>query len=297
MFQESKLKNSIALGTFDGVHVGHLKVLHTALSFDAYNPCVVSFAEPPKRSMGSVDVPLLMTAENKRAVLFDMGFKNVVYLDFQKVRNMEPSNFIDMLINDYNAAVIVCGFNYRYGKGGKGDADYLKSYCEQHKVECVVCPPALLEGEVISSTTIRSLIESGNVREAATYLGRAVSFEAEVVTGDQRGRTIDFPTINQCLPDNLVKPKNGVYASYSYVNGKPYPSVTNIGVRPTFLLPKAIAETHIIGLNDNLYGQNIKIELIEFLREEKKFASLSELKEQIKRDVNAAQELLNDIKS
>jgi len=296
MCQELKLKNSIALGTFDGVHIGHVKVLETALSFDSFSPMVVSFAEPPKRSMGLGDVPLLMTTEKKRAVLLDMGFKNQVYLDFQKVRDMEPSSFIDMLINDYNAAVIVCGFNYRFGKNGSGDSNLLKSYCEQHNVKCVVCPPAEMDGEVISSTTIRSLIESGDIARAARYLGRPVSFEAEVVTGDQRGRTIDYPTINQHFPDNMVMPRNGVYASYSYVNGKAFPSVTNIGVRPTYLLPEAISETNIMGIKNNLYGKNIKIELIEFLREEKKFASLAELKKQINRDSKTAKELLNNLK-
>jgi len=296
MFQKLTLKNSIALGTFDGVHIGHIKVLEMALSFNAFSPMVVSFSEPPKRSMGLSDVQLLMTAEGKHDMLLYMGFKNQVYLDFQKVRDMKPSCFVDMLINDYKAAVIVCGFNYRFGKDGSGDVNFLKSYCEQHSVKCVVCPPAKMDGEVISSTTIRSLIESGDVSKAARYLGRPVSFQAEVVTGDQRGRTIDYPTINQRFSDNVVMPKNGVYASYSYVNGKAFPSVTNIGIRPTFLLDKAISETNIMGIKDNLYGENIKIELIQFLREEKKFASLIELKEQISRDTNKAKKILKNLK-
>ncbi|MDD4700221.1 MAG: bifunctional riboflavin kinase/FAD synthetase [Oscillospiraceae bacterium] len=295
MCQDLILKNSIALGTFDGVHLGHAKVLQTALSFNSYNPMVATFAEPPKRSMGLTDVPLLMTAEKKRAVLFDMGFKTQVYLEFQKVRDMEPSGFIDMLIKDYNAAVIVCGFNYRFGKNGSGDIDFLKNYCERLGVKCLACPPVLIDGEVISSTTIRSLIENGEVAKAARYLGRPISFEAVVVTGDKRGRTIQYPTINQFLPDNMVMPKLGVYASYSYVDGKAFKSVTNIGVRPTFLLDKAMSETNIMGLKDNLYGKNIKIELIEFLREEKKFNSLNELKKQINRDSKIAKELLEKL--
>jgi len=207
---------------------------------------------------------------------------------------MEPPCFVDMLINDYNAAVIVCGFNYRFGKDGSGDVNFLKSYCEQHNVKCVVCPPAEMDGEVISSTTIRNLIKSGDVAKAARYLGRPVFFQAEVVKGDQRGRTIDYPTINQLFSDDVVMPRNGVYASYSYVNGKAFPSVTNIGVRPTFLLAEAISETNIMGFKDNLYGKYIKIELIQFLREEKKFDSLTELKKQIGRDAFKANEILKN---
>lgn len=276
----------VALGTFDGLHRGHRSVLNAALKFENLKPVAVTFPEPPKRRLG-YDVGMLMTAEDKNAILRQMGFE-VKELDYDEIHDLSAEEYLDGLFDEFHVKVAVCGFNHRFGKGGLGDAAYLSSYCHSHGAEAVICPDLQISGQEVSSSFIRELIAGGNIVLANRLLGRNFSFRSEVCHGEQRGRTIGFPTANQMLDERLVIPKFGVYATAVNVNGKQFAGVTNIGIRPMFELEKPQSETYICNFSDDIYGQVIEVKLLKYLRDEKDFGSLEGLKAAIANDVEQA---------
>lgn len=281
---------AIVLGTFDGLHKGHLAVLNAALRFDGLIPVAVTFDEPPKRSITG-NVPMLMPAEEKNARLRQMGFKEIFVLKYGELHDMSPEAFLDMLFERYDVKVMVCGFNHRFGKDGKGDAALLSSYCHEHNAEAVVVPATEMSGQTVSSTLIRELIRDGNVSFANMLLGRPFQFTNEVVHGDERGRTIGFPTVNIPLDERLAVPKFGVYASAVTVDGHDYPAVTNIGIRPTFVLKKPLSETYIEDFSGDLYGKTVTVKLLDYLREEIRFDGIEQLKTAIENDKENAVKL------
>lgn len=279
---------AVALGTFDGLHIGHKAVLSAALKFTDCDAVAVTFGEPPKRHTSGEFVPMLMTAEEKNRALREMGFSAVDVLDYDKVRDIPARDFLDMLFEKYDIKAVTCGFNYRFGAGGSGDAALLTAYCHEHKAEAVVCPASTVSGQTVSSTLIRELISDGKIPFANTLLGRHFSISGKVIHGDARGRTIGFPTVNQLLDPEIVTPLFGVYATAVTVGGRMYPAVTNIGIRPTFLLQKPMSETNIIGFEGDLYGDDIRVELLSFLRPETRFDGMDQLKAAIANDAEAA---------
>lgn len=280
------MKTAVALGTFDGVHKGHLSVINAAVS-SGFRPIAVAFPEPPK-SIISGDKKLLMTPYKKKQMLENQGITEVFYLDFLKIRDNSPEEFLRFLKNEFNPAVICYGFNYHFGKNGAGDVGFIAEFCKKNGIEFIKAEPVEKDGITVSSTYIRGLLEEGRVTEANSLLSEPFGFSAQVIHGDKRGRTIGFPTVNQLYPDNLVRVKFGVYKSLVTVSGKTYNSITNIGVRPTFQNGKISAETHIIGFSGDIYGEVAEIKLTDFLREERKFSSLDELKENIILDIEKA---------
>ena len=274
----------IALGTFDGLHKGHRAVLNAALNFKNSIPIAVTFDEPPKRHTAKGFVPMLMSAEQKNLKLIEMGFKHIDVLNYNQIHDLSPKEFLDSLFKKYTVKAVVCGFNYRFGKCGEGDAAFLTAYCHNNGAESVVCPEAYVSGQTVSSTLIRSLVADGNISFANMLLSEPFSFKTEVIHGDERGRTIGFPTINQELDSNLVQPKFGVYVTSVVVDGKEYPAVSNIGMRPTFELQKPMCETYIIDFCGELYSKRVQIRLLDFLRPEQRFESLEDLKTAIEND-------------
>lgn len=275
-------------GTFDGLHKGHAAVLNAALSFKDLQPVAVTFPEPPKRKTQNTFVPMLIPTEKKFEMLKAMGFSEIFVLDYDEVHDLEPTEFLDMLFEKYDIKAVVCGFNYRFGRQAKGDAALMSQYCSQHGAEAVVVPATTVSGQTVSSSLIRELIMNGNISFANILLDRPFSFEGDVIHGEQRGRTMGFPTINQQLDEQLVIPKFGVYASAVVVDGESYPAVTNIGIRPTFLLKKPLSETYIIDYEGDLYGKAVTVKLLDFMREELRFESLDELKSAIEIDKEKA---------
>ncbi|MBO5909054.1 MAG: adenylyltransferase/cytidyltransferase family protein, partial [Clostridia bacterium] len=248
-------------GTFDGLHKGHRAVLNAALSFKQYEPVAITFDEPPRRQSAGAFVPMLMPSERKKEIMKELGFKTIEVLDYNEIHDMLAEEFLNSMFRKFNIKVAVCGFNYRFGKGAEGDAELLTSYCHTHSAEAVVCPGTDFSGQIISSTLIRNLISDGQISFANTLLDSEFCYATEVIHGDERGRTLGFPTINQPLNENLVTPKFGVYASRVKVGGVDYAAVTNIGIRPTFLLKKPLSETYIIGFEGDLYGEIPEITL------------------------------------
>jgi riboflavin kinase/FMN adenylyltransferase len=237
---------------------------------------------------------MLLTDAQKNEMLKEMGFR-VKELDYDEVHNFSPEDYLSGLFKELNVAVAVCGLNHRFGKNGSGDAALLKAYCEANGVEAVICPDLMIDGCEVSSSRIRELLKNGEIELANKLLGRPFSFKAEVIHGEQRGRTIGFPTANQLPDERLVVPKFGVYATAVVVNGRQYAGVTNIGIRPMFELKKPQSETYICDFSDDIYGEIIEIKLLKYLREEGHFGSLEGLKSAISSNVCQAKQIIKEI--
>lgn len=277
------MKTALCLGTFDGLHKGHRAVLN--LPSD-YKKIAVTFKTPPKASKQNEPM-LIMSLEDKCKALYKCGIDEIHLLDFDKVKDISPFEFLQFLKKEFSPSLISCGFNYRFGKGGEGDAIYLAAFCEENNIEFKCVQSVNLNGNSVSSTVIRETIKNGEVEKANKLLFEPFSFETEVLQGDKRGRTIGFPTINQKYPTETVRLKFGVYKTKVSFRGKEFDGITNIGIRPTYKSDYVISETYIKNFSGDLYGENVKITPVKFLREEKKFNSIEELKKQIEKDLES----------
>lgn len=285
---DEKLNNgtAVALGNFDGIHLGHSAVLEKTveLSKDTLTATVMLFDEHSLKAVSGEAPPMLMTDSERLEFLTQKGLR-VRTVRFADIRSLSPEDFVkNILVDRLNAKAVVCGFNYRFGKGASGDAKLLKKLCKSENIECITVDEVLCDSLPVSSTAIRKAIENGDIVLANNMLGRAFGFGAVVVDGEKRGRTWGFPTINQHLPDGLVVPRFGVYESRVTIDGKEYKGVTNIGKRPTVGTDTVLSETHIIDFSGDLYGRDVFVSLIRFIRPEKKFSSFDKLALQIKND-------------
>ena len=193
-----------------------------------------------------------------------------------------------------NAKHIVCGFNYRFGKNGSGNADVLKELCAKNGISLSIIPPVTIDGVTVSSTEIRIALEGGNPELANAFLTRPYYIQSEVINGQHLGRTLGFPTINQTFPPQKAIPLHGVYLSRVLFNNTVKYGITNVGLRPTVGSDTVYAETNIFDFNENLYGVLVKTELLHFLRGEQKFSSLEKLSAQVKQDIEKAKQLLSN---
>ena len=277
------MKRAIALGTFDGLHKGHRTVLNLP---DGMKKTAVIFALPPKAVL-SGEPRSIMTARDKCAALKKIGIDEIFTLDFNKVKDMPPEEFLRFLKDKFSPDLISCGFNYHFGKNAAGNTQVLGDFCKCNGIE-FNCHGAVSEnGEPVSSTRIREYLKNGEIEKANKLLTFPFSFTAEVISGDRRGRTIGFPTVNQKYPSELIPLKFGVYKSKMLIDGKEYEGITNIGIRPTFKTDYIISETYIIGFSGDLYGKDITTAPTRFVRGEVKFSSIEELKRQIEADINS----------
>ena len=274
------MKNALALGTFDGLHKGHLAVLSMP---EGYNKIALVFERPPKAVFGGEPCSI-MTFAQKGQGLAELGIK-AEKLKIEEVRNLSAEDFLQDIKNRFNPALISCGFNYHFGAGGKGTTELLSRFCEENNIILKVCEPVNIEGEPVSSSRIREHLKKGEIEKANLLLSDKFSYCNPVLHGDGRGRTLGFPTLNQRYPEELVPLKFGVYKTEISLNGKIYKGISDIGKRPTYPVDFIISETFIKDFSGDLYGENVKITPLEFLREERKFGSVSELKEQIEKDI------------
>ena len=284
----------VALGNFDGLHIGHMAVINAAEKMareQNLNLVIATFAEHPMKFLTGIAPKELLTGRLKEKIFKETGAK-MCNLDLLSIKKMEPEIFFsEVLISMLNAKGVCCGFNYSFGAKGKGTPELLKSLCEETGILFNMSEAAIVDGKPVSSTRIRQLIESGDIELANKMLGRPYSYERLVVDGDKRGRQMGIPTINQNLPDNMAIPKFGVYISTTTVDGKKYESLTNIGVRPTIGSGFISSETHILDFNGDLYGKDILVALYSYIRPEMKFASIDELYTQINLDISAVRNL------
>lgn len=275
---------SVALGTFDGLHVGHMRVLSSALA--AKKRVALVFDIPPAMTL-SGKTELLISPTEKYRRLEEMGF-GVDVMRFESVKDITPEEFLKYVKEKYAPAKICCGFNYRFGKDGRGDTALLSDFCRKNGIELSVTPQVARDGERVSSSRIRELIKCGEPQKAEKLLLKPFSVFGNVSHGDARGRTMGFPTVNFSYPDGLCEAKHGVYAASCVINGREYTAVTYIGRRPTYLLKETVCETNILDFSGNLYEQKLSVSLRRFLREDRLFSSKEELKEQIADDIKEA---------
>lgn len=281
-----------ALGNFDGLHIGHRAVIENAAG-SGYYSVVVTFARSP-RAYIDTPPPTLLTHSLKLRELESMGVDAVVDLDFAEVRHLTPTEFIELLQSKLKLCRIVCGFNYHFGQNGAGDAALLEQLASRFGIESVITPPVTLSGEEVSSTAIRRLLRSGDLEKANQMLGRPFSYDFSVVHGASRGHSFGYPTINQPFPAGFVLPAFGVYATRTVIDGKLYPSVTNIGIRPTYLAHTPLSETYIHGFSGDLYDRNVEVRLIRFMRGEVAFESAGELIRQLRADSEESLRILGE---
>ncbi len=275
---------AVALGTFDGFHSGHKMVIDkTKLSNG--KSAVLLFDEHPQKVLSHKSPGELITRSEREKLLKKWQVEPIT-ISFSEIMSLSYEEFFyKILLEKVGATALSCGFNYRFGAKAGGNAEILKALCQKENIKLFVSEAVEFEGEPVSSTRIRNLIKQGNIESANAMLGREFSYDFLVVHGDARGRTIDSPTINQFFTEDFIVPQYGVYASYSVIDGKKYPSVTNVGVRPTIEgYSKERSETNIVGFDGDLYDKNISVHLLKKIREEMKFNNLDELRNQIAKD-------------
>ena len=271
----------VAIGTFDGVHVGHRAVIgdaDTVITFEPHPMTVIHPEAAPK---------LIMPFAVKRDVIEGLGVTELVVVPFDReFASVDPDAFCEeVLAGGLGASEVSVGENFRFGAKARGDAELLAS---RDEFETRVVPLVEVEGETVSSTRIRALLAAGAVEDAAVCLGAPFMFEGEVVGGDRRGRTLGFPTANIVPDDALVCPGHGVYAAFA--NGRP--AAVNVGVRPTFETGRGVLiETYIIDHTEDLYGKVLRVAFAKRLRGERRFAGTEELIAQMHRDVEEAREV------
>lgn len=279
-------KTSAALGYFDGLHPGHKAVIETAIAQKNLSPAVFTFncdtTLPKFKSPEDI-----ISFPNKCEMLDKMGVKYLFAPDFADVCSLTFEDFAsEILVKRLNVGFVCCGNNFRFGLGGYGTPEKLCMLGEKLEFKVKIVPDICLDGELISSTHIRNFIRSGDIRAANRLLGYDLWFKLPVLHGNEIGRTISFPTINQAIPKTNVIPRFGVYKSIVDIENRKFHGITNIGIRPTIKGSDGILlETHILNFSGDLYGQEVTVALIDFIRPERKFECLEELKKQIAADI------------
>ncbi len=277
-------KTIYALGYFDGVHLGHQALLRACRELAdqiAGKAGVVTFAGHPDRLIHGVAPKLINTPQDRNMLLRQYHMDTVVELPFdEQLMRMPWRDFFRLLMEEYHAAGLVCGEDFRFGDRGMGNAELLLSACKEAGIPCVIVPQQKLDGITVSSTHIRALLETGRLEEANRFLGHPHLLRGQVVPGRKLGRTMGTPTANILLPEGVVTLPHGVYACKAGA----CLAVTNIGSRPTVGGHQTRTESWLLDYAGDLYGRELTLEFYRFLRPERKFDSLEELKAQIQTD-------------
>ncbi len=298
----SPKKTVVALGLFDGVHLGHAAVIDKACSlarsFGAV-PAVFTFSVDGDRPDKKKNQGLITTDSVKHDLFERLGVSAVFTPKFEQIKDISAESFVNgVLIDALGANAIVCGHDFHFGKGAAASVGELTVHAEQRRCGVWVVPAKKSpDGEVISSTRIRALLEEGKIKEANELLGYCYRIDFEVESGRHLGSKLGFPTINQAYAAGYAVPKFGVYAAAAFVKGKYYPAVANVGVKPTVGgVENPLAETYIMGVDSDLYGKHVNVSFLDFLRPEKKFDSIDELKRQIAINSRQAAEIFEKSK-
>ena len=289
-----KKQTYVALGSFDGIHKGHLALINKSVELANKNDSlsmVYTFKNHPRTLINKGEGPkLIMNLEDKVEMIKSLGVDLSVFVEFTKdFMSLEPEEFINFLIEEYNVRGIVVGFNYRFGYKNKGDVNLLNQLLSSKGIELYVIDPFTYEGDIVSSTRIRKSVQEGRICDAYDMLGRYFSLKGEVVGGKKIGRTINFSTANIDIDEKIILPKIGVYYTNVELNGVVYKGITSVGNNPTVNGKNITVETHILDFNEEIYGKEIKLYFISKIRDEKKFNSLEELRLQLIEDKNFAE--------
>lgn len=294
-FLEEGTYSYVALGSFDGLHSGHLSLVNKIIELANENKgksIVYTFKNHPRTLIkGATPPKLLMNNESKEEVLEALGVDLIYFEEFnEEYMKLTPEGFIKYLCEKFKVKGIVVGFNYRFGYKNIGNIEMLKELSTKYGYELYVMEPCNYEDEVISSTRIRNELLNGNVDKAMNMLNRPYCIKGKVVHGKKLGRTIGFPTANLDYSKEALIPKKGVYYTNVQWQGKIYKGITSVGNNPTVNGDKLTIETYILDFNNDLYGHNIKVYFIKKIRDEKKFNSIDDLVIQLKKDKDYALE-------
>ena len=286
----NKEKIIVALGFFDGVHLGHQALLKACVDMAQQlnmEPAAITFHRHPQ-SLFATGVPLLLNSlEDRHRLLQQYGMSQIITVPVSpEIMQMPWQEFLYTLLSS-GAAGFVCGNDFRFGHKGEGTAKLLEGYCKERNLPCVIVPEQLLEGVRISSTHIRRLIETGEMETALEFLGHPHILSGQVVRGQQLGRKIGIPTANLLIPQGVLVPKFGVYACRITTDQGEFSAVTNIGTRPTVAGNGVTVEPWILDFDGDLYGKVVTLAFYRFLRPEKKFPTLQDLQAEIQK--NAAE--------
>ena len=289
----------IALGNFDGMHLGHQELLNEVVSMarkDGATPAVCIFEPHPMKLVQPEHAPKLLTSLSLRKKLFlSIGIEEIHVIKFnENILNMNGINFLDNLRKEYNAKLFAVGYNFTFGEKGAWNSSDIKAYCDKNNMQSVVLKKFISYGEEVSSTIIRGHIQKGELSQACKLLGRPHLIEGKVVEGNKIGRNINFPTANFIYELDYCYPPHAVYFTISMIDKKWYYSITNIGPKPTVDKEIINVETHILNYSGDLYGKSIQIGFLKKIRNQKKFANVEELKTQLIKDENKAKEWIEN---
>lgn len=286
-----KIPIVLSIGNFDGVHRGHQELIKQVVAeskkFSAQSVILTFSPHPVEVLYPEKVLTKLFSESDLKTQIENIGVDILVFIPFTKsLSKLKGGEFLDWIqTQSFALKKLIVGYDFAMGSDRESTHQVLKQYCANKEIQFEVIGALKIEGEIVSSTRVRELLTQGNVLKVKKYLGRAYKYQGVVIKGDQRGRTIGFPTAN-LQPDCVFVPKKGVYQSRFKVNQQWYPSITNIGLNPTVSQTLSVKiETHIINFDQEIYGEFCEVELVDFIREEKKFSSLQELTHQIKLDL------------
>lgn len=300
-YTEIQAESSVALGCFDGVHIGHSKIISSTVEVaknEGLISVVWSFQAPPKGILSDKtdSITVLTPPTEKKRLIRDLGVDVLFCVPFnEKIAKLSPRDFFEnIILKRLNAKHIFCGFNYRFGYKGEGDIKLLGALCEEFNISLTVIDEITVDKVTVSSSAIRSYLLGGELENAQKMLGRPFAIKGKVKDGQHLGRTLGFPTVNQEVPKGKISIKNGVYLTRVKFGKALKYGVTNIGMRPTVNGTEPICETHILDFSGDLYGKTVTVEFIKFIRGEQKFNSLDELTKQVQKDIAEARKYINN---
>lgn len=267
-------KSALILGFFDGVHAGHRDVIKNS---GQGKKVLITFSKSPAEYFGT-QFEYIYSREYNYSLIENLGIDYIFERDFENLANISADDYLQDLINKFNPTSITTGFNHTFGANRQGNPDFLREHQKSYNYFCT--PPTKIDNEVVSSTRIKELLKVGNIEKANKFLTRNFSIESVVIKGTQLGQKLGFPTANMNYPKNIVRIPYGVYK----VNIAGMPAIMNWGIKPT-IGAEELLEVHIPNYESNLYGQKLRVEIISKIRDEKKFESLEDLKNQIEKDV------------
>lgn len=285
-----KSKSAVALGIFDGVHIGHREIISAAFEYKKSNLSSVVFTF----NVESIEIKhgrryeYIYNDRQKHEILDSLGVEYIFSPDAGQLKDMSGEEFSEkILAKRLNAGAVICGENFRFGKNAECGADELKGFGEKFGFEVKVIDLLKRDGKIISSEAVRNMLADGKISELREHWGIEYFIDSVVKEGNRIGSTVlSFPTVNQHFCENQLVPRKGVYCSVTDIGGVEYCSITNVGYRPTVADGAApLAETHILDYSGELYGKKVKVTLLYFIRDEMKFASLEDLKKQIDADI------------
>ncbi|WIV10906.1 bifunctional riboflavin kinase/FAD synthetase [Proteiniborus sp. MB09-C3] len=287
-----KENTAVALGNFDGLHLGHqylIEEMKKKANEKGLTKSVFTFNNDSLVQFKTNKTNNILTSNEQKVLLFEsIGIELLYLVDFtEDLMHMSPYEFVrNILVEKLRTKLVVIGFDHRFGYKAQGDGEFLIKAGNEFGFEVMIIESITKNNKIISSSYIRKLIRDGLIKEANTLLGRPFAICGTIVKGKGRGKGLGFATANLKMDTDYQIPKFGVYKSFTYIDGKEYLSITNIGSNPTFNDVGFSIETHIIDFDENIYDKKIEIQLVDFIRKEKKFSSKDELKKQVMKDIH-----------